>query len=152
MILLILIYVVISLGLVAVVVSASAVHLGRHRLLAVADAAALDAADALDRPGFYRAGSPQAGPGTGELVVRLTDESVRDSVATYVATSRAGSGTGDRVARLAVAEPTGTPDGVTAEVTLTTVVRLPLAGTVLAAWSDGVPVTATARARTIPLP
>ena len=143
--LLVLVYALIALGLVTVVVSASAVHLGRHRLLSVADAAALDAADALDRPGFYGAGGRPGGPRTGERVVRLSDESVRQSVRAYLADSGADA----RFTRLTVADPTGTPDGATAEVTLTAVVRLPMVGAVLAPWRDGVPVTVTARARAV---
>jgi hypothetical protein len=81
-------------------------------------------------------------------VVQLTDASVRDSVATYLADSRADV----RSTRLAIADPTGTPDGVTAEVTLTAVIRLPLVGAVLAPWAGGVPITVTARARAVPMP
>ncbi len=146
--LLVLVYALIAFALVTVVVGVSAVHLGRHRLLAVADAAALDAADALDRQAFY------AGTGGGRPVdprapvIVLTDASVRGSVQEYLRTS----GAGQRLDGLAVGEPTGTPDGSTAEVTLVAVVRLPLLSTVLAGWSDGVAVRVTARARAEPLP
>jgi hypothetical protein len=145
--LLVVVYSLIAFSLVTVVVGVSAVHLGRHRLLAVADAAALDAADALDRPGFYGAGGEPAGPGTGDLVVRLSDASVRDSVQRYLL----DAGAGQRLGALAVAEPTGTPDGTTAEVTLTAVIRLPLVSTVLAAWSDGVRIQVTSHARAAPV-
>jgi hypothetical protein len=146
--LLIVVYALIAFSLVTVVVGASAVHLGRHRLLAVADAAALDAADALDRPGFYGAGGQPGGPDMGERVVRLSDASVRDSVRRYLL----DAGTGQRFTGLAITDPTGTPDGATAEVTLAAVIRLPLVGVVLAPWSDGVRVQATARARATPQP
>jgi hypothetical protein len=146
--LLVVVYTLISFSLVTVVVSASAVHLARHRLLSVADAAALDAADALDRPGFYGSADRPAGPGTGDRVVPLSDASVRDSVRAYLA----DSGAAGRFTGLAVAGPTGTPDGSTAEVTLTAVVRLPMVGAVLAPWTDGVPIRVTAHARAAPLP
>ncbi|HET9655941.1 MAG TPA: pilus assembly protein TadG-related protein [Kineosporiaceae bacterium] len=146
--LLILGYTLIAFAVVTVVAGASAVHLGRHRLLAVADAAALDAADALDRQGFY--GHTASGPaGTGPTpVVRLSDASVRDSVRRYLA----DVGAEQRFRSLGVTDPTGSPDGTTAEVTLTAVVPLPLVGAVLAPWADGVPIRVTARARTVPLP
>lgn len=146
--LLILGYTLIAFAVATVVAGASAVHLGRHRLLAVADAAALDAADALDRQGFY--GPTAAGPaGTGPTpVVRLSDATVRDSVRRYLA----DVGAEQRFRSLDVADPTGSPDGTTAEVTLTAVVPLPLVGAVLARWADGVPIRVTARARTVPLP
>lgn len=152
--LLILVYALICFALATVVAGASAVHLGRHRLLAVADAAALDAADALDRPSFY-AGTAGADPGADagrgaaeaqtadRPVVVLSDESVRRSVQRYLAEARAP----DRFYRLAIAEPTGTPDRATAEVTLVAVVRLPVFSSVLAPWSDGVPIRVTSRAR-----
>jgi hypothetical protein len=146
--LLIIIYALIAFSLVTVVVGACSVHLARHRLLAVADAAALDAADALDRPGFYGADGQPAGPVPGEHVVRLSDDSVRDSVRSYLA----GTDVQTRFRQLEIVEPTGTSDGSTAEVTLTTVVRLPLISAVLAPWSDGVRITVTSRARTVPQP
>jgi hypothetical protein len=142
---LIIIYTLIAFSLVTVVVGASAVHLGRHRLLSVADAAALDAADALDRPGFYGAAGQPAGPGAGERVVPLSDASVRESVHRYLR----DVGSEQRLPGLAATDPTGSPDGSTAEVTLTAVIPLPLVGAVLAPWSDGVPIRVTAHARAL---
>jgi uncharacterized membrane protein len=136
--LLILVYALIAVALVTVVVSASAVHLQRKRLLAVADAAALDAADALDSDAFYRQGT---GPGDG---VPLTDASVRSSVQQYVTLAGAPA----RFEDFAVAPSTGTSDGRTAEVTLVAVARPPLLSSVISAFSDGVPLRVTARART----
>lgn len=136
---LVLVYVLIAVSLVAVVASASAVHLERKRLLALADAAALDAADALDIAAFYRRGaSPQSG-------VPLTDASILASVDDYVDLAAAR----DRFTGFAVAPSTGTSDGRTAHVTFVARARPPLVGPVLAPFSDGVPlrVTSTARAR-----
>jgi hypothetical protein len=136
--LLVLVYVAVCAGLVLVVTSAAAVHLARHRLQSVADAAALDAADALDAARFYGEGA--GGP---TRPVPVADATVRDSVTAYLATA----GTGERLAGLAVGPSTGTADGVTAEVALTATVPVPLVGALLDGWSQGVPVAVTARAR-----
>jgi hypothetical protein len=137
-------YAVIVLALVFTVASATAVHLTRHRLTALADGAALDAADALDRRRFY-AELGGAGPGPDQ-VVALTAESVRTSVADYLADAPAAGVSGE----VAVGEPTGTPDGFTAEVTLVTRARPPLLTAVLGDRTEiTVRVTARARARQV---
>ncbi|HEX5534276.1 MAG TPA: pilus assembly protein TadG-related protein [Actinomycetales bacterium] len=135
--LLIIAYAALALVLVTVVVGASAVHLERKRLLAVADAAALDAADAIDTGALYGQG---AGPGG----VPLTDASVRRSVDDYVDAVNAGG----RFHTFAVGVPTGTPDGRTAEVTLVATARIPVVSYVLADFADGIPLRVSARART----
>ncbi len=135
--LLVIAYAALALVLVTVVVGASAVYLERKRLLAVADAAALDAADALDTAALYERG---AGPGG----VPLTDASVRRSVEDYVRSVNAPG----RFYSFAIGVPTGTPDGRTAEVTLVATARIPLVSYVLADFSDGIPLRVTARART----
>ncbi len=136
--LLVLVYTLISAALVLVVTSAASVHLTRHRLQTVADAAALDAADALDATRFYRGGAgPDGAP------VPLSSDTVADSVTAYLS----ASGAAGRFQDLAVAPSTGSPDGTTAEVTLVAVSPPPPAGRLLASWSDGVPVTVTGRAR-----
>ena len=134
---LILVFTVIAASLVLVAASASSVHLARQRLQSLADAAALDAADALDESAFYSGG---ARPADG---VPLTDASVRASVAEHVALV----GAADRFSGFAVDRGTGTPDGRTAEVTLVAVVPLPLLPPVVDGWEDGVPLRVTARAR-----
>jgi hypothetical protein len=153
--LLILGYGVVVLLLVTVVAAATSVHLTRHRLMGLADAAALDAADAIDAERFYTGGAA-SGPSTPERTqegtqepgaapdpVPLSDASVRASVSGYLAvaaplqpfpTPQVGPGT-------------GTPDGTTAQVTLTTTARIPLVSSVLRPWADGVRITVTARAR-----
>lgn len=127
-------YTVLALLLVLVVTAASSVHLERKRLLSLADAAAADAADAVDLDGYYGSELPSDG-------VPLTDASVRRSVDRYLqrATGSAGLPRGARVA-----PTTGTPDGVTAEVTLVAVADVPFVGTLVG--YDGVPLSVTARA------
>jgi uncharacterized membrane protein len=134
-------YAVVALLVVTVVAGASSVYLQRKQLLAVADSAALDAADAVDRPGYYAA--LDAG---GDLTtVPLTDVTVRDAAVAAVAASPAAARTGARVAR-----GTGSPDGATAVVVLTARARLPVVSPVLDAWSDGIPLAVRAEA-TAPL-
>lgn len=130
-------YVLIALVLVLVVASASAVHLERKRLLAVADGAAIDAADSFDAGEFYDVGTV---PGRG---VPVSDASVRASVEDYV-TARGAYTDFDA---FAVADPTGTPDGQTAEVTLVAVVTPPLITSVIDDYAGGIGLRVTARAR-----
>lgn len=139
MLLLLLLYALVAVVLVTVVASASSVHLQRKRLVALADAAALDAADALDEQRFYTPGA--VAPRRG---VPLSDASVHAAVRDYLAVR----GPVDGLGPVTVASPTGTPDGVTAEVTLAAVAQIPLVTVVLDGWGDGVPLRAAARART----
>jgi hypothetical protein len=134
---------VLVLTLVLVVASASAVHIERKRLLALADGAAADAADAIDVAAYYGAPARSA---EGPTRVPLSDASVDAAVHEYLGAAPAAVvGEFDD---LHVAEPTGTPDGSTAEVTLTATARPPLVPWVLVPWSDGIAlrVTSTARA------
>lgn len=135
--LLVVVYAAIALLLVTVVVGASAVHLKRKQLLAVADAAALDAADAVDSDVLYVTG---ARPGA----VPLTDSSVRTAVEEYAVAVGAPA----RFEDFRVERATGTADGRTAQVTLSARARLPLVSAVLGEYAGGVPLTVTARART----
>lgn len=123
------------LALIFVVASVSAVQIERKQLLAMADAAALDAATRIDAAAYYASGS-------GE--VEVSDATVRAAVGQYVASHRVALG----LERARMGEPTGSPDGRTARVTLVTVADLPLVPWFLEEMGAGVPlrVTTTARA------
>lgn len=101
------------LGLVFVVASVSAVQIERKQLLAMADAAALDASSRIDAATYYASGSGR---------VEVTDATVRAAVGEYVASHRTALG----LERAGVGEPTGSPDGRSARVTLVSVADLPL--------------------------
>ena len=138
--LLILVYALIALSLVAVVVDATAVHLARTQLLDAADAAALDAADAVDEEAVYAGGLAAAVP--------LTSASVRDQAATYLSSYAAPSHLDDVV----LGARTGSPDGASATVELRGRVRLPIGGAVMATWRGGILVTVASTARTTLVP
>ena len=123
--------------LVTVVVSATAVHLDRKRLLALADLAALEAADAMEPGSYYAAPSGEAG-----APVSLTPDEVAAAVEAYLADAPGAT----RFTDLEVLEAT-TQDGRTVVVTLRAVADVPLLTAATAAWSDGVELVVTARAR-----
>lgn len=122
------------LALVFVVVSVSAVQIERKKLLAMADAAALDAATRIDAATYYASGSGQ---------VALDDATVRAAVSEYVAVH--GVALGLEQAR--VGEPTGSPDGRTARVTLVTVADIPLVPEFLDGLGGGVQLRVSTAAR-----
>lgn len=126
---------VLALLLVTAVVSATGVHLERKRLLALADLAALDAADALDEDVYYTRGE-------GDAVLVLTSGRVRDAVEAHLAASPEA----ERLDELTVLHA-GTSDGRTAEVTLGAVARPVLLSWVTAGWSDGIALTVSTSAR-----
>lgn len=133
--LLVLVYTLISLSFVAVAVDATAVHLARTQLLDAADAAALDAAAALDEGALY------AGGVTEDLPV--TDALVRDQAAAYLSAYDGPA----RLSQVEIGDGTGSVDGASATVELTAVVRLPIAASVVAAWNGGITITVTSTAR-----
>lgn len=137
--LLALVYGVIALVLVLVVAAASTVHLDRKRLLALADAAALDAADAIDEPAYFAATEREA----GLVAVPLTDATVRAAATGYLERPQGGGRFVDLTVDLAA---TGTPDGTTAVVVLRAR-SLPLLPDLLAGrWAGGVPLRVSASA------
>jgi hypothetical protein len=127
-------YAVLALLLVTTVASATAVHLERKRLVALADQTALAAADALDREAYYARRTD--GP-----LVQLTDASVRAAAEVHLAASPGAA----RLSGLRLV--TARTDGRTAEVTLVAVARPAVMTWVTAPWSDGIGLQATARAR-----
>jgi uncharacterized membrane protein len=128
-------YVIVAVTLVIVAVDITALHLARTQLLDAADAAALDAADAVDPGSVYRAGVPGAVP--------LTTATVRAAATTYLSTYAPPT----RVTDVQLTAATGSPDGQTAVVELVARVKLPLLGPVVQAWSGGITVTVRSQAR-----
>ncbi|MCP2262949.1 hypothetical protein ACFQHV_19415 [Promicromonospora thailandica] len=128
-------FVAFALMLVAVVASASAVHLDRKALYDVADLAAADAADAISPDDFYAGGGT---PAEGAPLT-LSDAEVRAAVERYLAEHPPGL-------PVAVAEASS-PDGRSARVVLTGVSRPPLLRWFTDAFRAGIPLSASATAR-----
>lgn len=133
-------YFIVALSLVAVVADATAVHLARTQLQDAADAAALDAADALGESSAYRGGIPDAVP--------VADRDVRAQAERYLATYTSPS----RIEALRLGPATGTDDGRSAAVELTARVRLPIGAPVVASFTGGIEIAvrSTAAARLEP--
>ncbi len=129
----------IALLLVVGTVAVTSAHLSRMRLLDAADAAALDAADALDI-GAYTSGVDDAVP--------LSDETVRASALAYLAGRPLPTG----VTEWQVDPGTGSPDGRTAVVALSCQAELPMVGGLLDALGTSVTIHVVARARAEVLP
>lgn len=145
MLLLALVYGLVAVLLVLVVVAASAVHLDRKRLLGLADAAALDAADAVDEAAYFEATAQTEGIDA----VPVTDATVRDSVVAYLRRQDAPS----RFVDLAVdVSATGTPDGESAVVVLTARSVPLLPDAVAGRFGAGVPLRVTASAVSVTVP
>nr|WP_307857617.1 pilus assembly protein TadG-related protein [Paenarthrobacter sp. DKR-5] len=125
-------YLLLSLLLVSVVVAASGVYLEHKKLLALADGAAVAAADS------FTLGQVQSSGGAP--VAALSAERVRSTVAGYVQKYGAAA----RFDGLAVGQGTGTPDGRTAQVELSAVAHPPLVNFLV---PDGIPITAVSVAR-----
>ena len=129
-------FAVLAILLVLVVTAATAVHLDRKRLLAVADLAVLAAADEVG-DGYYRGERGDGG-------VPLTDAGVRQAVERYVAAHPDPTARWDGIRVLEA----GAPDARSARARLGAVTRPPLVTWVLAPWGGGITleVEATARA------
>lgn len=126
-------FVVVALALVAVVTSAASLHLERTRLAALADLAALDAADAIADAAYFAPDGRAA----------LLDDEVAAAVTGYLAAHPDESAGWDGVAVLEA----GTPDGVTAHVRLGAAVRPAWLAWVLAPFSDGIAIEVSSSAR-----
>lgn len=133
-------FVAFALVLVAVVVSATGVHLDRKQLFDLADASALDAADAMPAESVYQGGL--ADPVEGAVLV-LSDADVESSVRSFLVAHPAMLAGLDEVEIVEA----GTPDGRTARVRLAARSRPVLISWVTQLWSDGIIVRAESSAR-----
>jgi Flp pilus assembly protein TadG len=133
--LLILGFTIIALMLIVGGVDVTAVQLSRTRLLDAADAAALDASDALDSNSAYDQGLKAAVP--------ITDASVIASAGEYLAVEPRPPG----ISSWVLTDGTGSPDGQTAVIRLRGTVDIPIAASVLAAFGGSVDITVESRAR-----
>lgn len=132
-------FAVLALLLVTVVVSATGMHLERKRLLALADLAALAAADAVADEQYFAPGAGAEGTGG----VPLTDATVRAAVQEYLAAHPDPAADWDGVVILEASSP----DGASAVVRLGAVTHPVLLSWVLAPWSDGIALEASSAAR-----
>ncbi len=127
-------YLLISLLVVTVVLAVSAVYIEHKKLLSAADGAALAAAD------NYSIDVGVGGQGATPPLPRLQDSGVEESTAGYLA----AIGAATRFEQLGIDPATGAPDGRTARVVLTAVVRPPIVNFLVPA---GIPIVAQADAR-----
>ena len=125
-------FVALALLVTTVVIGISSVYLEHKRLLSLADGAALAAADS------YTLGEVQTRGGPPSAT--LNAARVRNVAADFIARSPGSL----RFDSLAVAPATGTPDGSTAVVALTAVVRPPVANFLV---PGGIPIEASSTAR-----
>jgi len=116
-------------------IDVTAAQIARTRLLDAADAAALDAADALDEPGAYGNGLASSVP--------VSNATVQEGAASNLATRPRPSG----ISSWTTALGTGTTDGQTAVVIVQGVADLPMAGGLLSSLGGSVTITVEARAR-----
>lgn len=116
-------------------IDATAAQLARTRLLDAADAAALDAADAIDEQQAYTQGIGSS--------VTISDGTVQQAAAGYLASSPRPQG----VSAWRVGGGTGTPDGRTAVVVVQGDADLPFASGVLSFLGGSVTITVVGRAR-----
>ncbi|MCO5310611.1 MAG: pilus assembly protein TadG-related protein [Austwickia sp.] len=126
---------VVLLTLVVGIIDVTAIQLARVRLYDAADAAAVDAADAVSDERAYRDGIGTRIP--------LSQEGVRTQAARFLA----GTDRPDHVTSWGLADGTGTSDGRTATVVLTGTVEVPLAAPLLGAVLGPVTITVTATAQ-----
>ena len=133
--LLILGFTIIALTLIIGAVDVTAVQLARARLLDAADGAALEASDVLDNGAAYDGGLRSA--------IAVSDASVRQSAAQYLAVAPRPHG----VSAWVLTDGTGSPDGQTAVIRLQGTVDIPIAASVVAAFGGSVSITVESRAR-----
>lgn len=130
-------YLVIVLSLLVVVVDIGAVHLARTRVQDVADAVALDVADAVDEAALYRDGVDDVLPVDGPAALEAARQALRRQ-------PRPAS-----IAQWEIGDRTGAaPDGGVV-VAVRATIRPPLTGGLVAATGADVTVGATARAQAV---
>ena len=134
-------FVVVALALVAVVVSATQVHLERTRLAALADLAALDAAGQVSDAAYFGPADVGEVPSGGTLVASDADIAARVDAYLVGHPDAAARWTDLRV--LAA----GSPDGSTVRVRLGAVVRPAWTAWVLAPFTSGIAIAASSSAR-----
>ena len=132
-------FVVVALALIAVVVSATQVHLERTRLAALADLAALHAAEQVSDLAYFA----PAGDSSVGTALAVSDEEVAATVDAYLT---AHPDAAARWTDLRVVEA-GAADGRTVHVTLGAVVRPAWTAWVLAPFTDGIAIEASSSAR-----
>ncbi|MEO7061157.1 MAG: pilus assembly protein TadG-related protein [Lapillicoccus sp.] len=125
----------VCLALVIGGVDVTAAQIARTRLLDAADAAALDAADALDERAAYAGGIGTSVP--------VNDATVQESAAANIASRPRPTG----ITSWSTGPGTGSPDGRTAVVVLQGVTTLPMTGGILSALGGSVTITVEGRAR-----
>lgn len=126
-------FTLVTLLLVITIMAITSVYIGERKLQSLADRASGAAADTftdLDRT---------AGAAPSPI---LTHDGVAGAASSYLGTV----GAFDEVQQLSLGAPTGTPDGLTAQVTLNAVVHPPVVNYIIPA---GVPITATGDARAV---
>lgn len=128
-------FTIIALMLVVGGVDVTAANLARTRLLDAADAAALDASDAVDNDSAYQSGLKAA--------VSITDRSVRQSALEYLVVQPRPHG----ISAWELREGTGSPDGQTAVVRLQGTADIPIGAAVFSAFGGSVKITVESRAR-----
>lgn len=133
--LLILGFTIIALTLIIGAVDVTAVQLARARLLDAADGAALEASDALDNSAAYDGGLRAS--------IAVSDASVRQSAAQYLAVAPRPHG----ISSWVLTDGTGSPDGQTAVIRLQGTADIPIAASVVAAFGGSVNITVESRAR-----
>ena len=127
-------FAVILISLLVGGIAVTSAQVARMRLYDVSDAAALDAADAIDGGAYTR--------GVGDTVP-IAGRTVAATAAAYLARTQRPH----EMVSWTVAPGTGSPDGRTAIVRMTCVARLPLVGGLLSALGGSVSVHAESRAR-----
>lgn len=127
-------FAVILIAVITGGIAVTSAQVARVQLYDVSDAAALDAADAIDNSAY-----------TGGLhdTVPIASRTVTDAAAAYVARTERPH----EMTSWTVSAGTGSPDGRTAVVRMTCVARLPLVGGLISALGGSVTIHAESRAR-----